>query len=219
MVAWRGNLNAGQKWLTTFQLNNSQSNHMPQLSPTLPCLIVLGSRLNPEGLPGRIARMRVEHALQIWREGGASGYLILTGGCSREGLAVSEARAMADYALARAEEHGGPELRDRLSVCLLLEEASHTTWDSACHTLPLILDLNIDAVGLVSDALHLRRAHYLFRRHYRRHPIRLQPLPVPGVIRHYWHHRRYLWLTRMALRETGAWLKVLTRRTRRKKTR
>jgi uncharacterized SAM-binding protein YcdF (DUF218 family) len=190
---------------------------MTKQTPPLLCLIVLGSRLNQEGRPGRIARMRVEHALKIWREAGASGYLILTGGCSREGIAVSEARAMADYALERAEEHGGLELRERLRACLLLEEASLTTSDSACHTLPMVLELDPGAVGLVSDALHLRRAHFLFRRHYHRHPIRLQPLPVPGVIRHYWRHRRYRWLTRMAIRETGAWLKVLTRRTHRKK--
>jgi uncharacterized SAM-binding protein YcdF (DUF218 family) len=187
---------------------------MPKQSPPLPCLIVLGARINQEGLPGRIARMRVEHALKIWREGGASGYLILTGGCSREGLTVSEARAMADYALERIEAHGGQELRDRLRACLLLEEASLTTWDSACHTLQMLLDLDVGAVGLVSDSLHLRRARFLFRRHYRRHPIKLHPLPVPGVIRHYWRNRRYLWLTRMAIRETGAWLKVLTHRSR-----
>jgi uncharacterized SAM-binding protein YcdF (DUF218 family) len=190
---------------------------MPKKNPPLPCLIVLGARINPAGRPGRVARMRVEHALTIWREGGAKGYLILTGGCSREGISTSEARAMADYALARAEAHGGPELRERLGACLLLEEASHTTWDSACHTLPLILELEFEAVGLVSDALHLRRAHYLFRRHYRRHPIKLHTLPVPGVIRHYWRNRRYLWLTRMALRETGAWLKILTGGTRKRK--
>jgi hypothetical protein len=189
---------------------------MPKQTPPLPCLIVLGARINQEGRPGRIARMRVEHALKIWREEGATGFLILTGGCSREGLTVSEARAMADYALDRAEAHGGPGLRERLGACLLLEEASLTTSDSACHTLPLLLDLDIGAVGLISDALHLRRAHFLFRRHYRGHPIKLHTLPVPGVIRHYWRNRRYLWLTRMAIRETGAWLKVLTRRSRRR---
>ncbi len=124
---------------------------------------------------------------------------------------------MADYALSRAEALGGRDLRERLRDCLLLEEASLTTWDSASHTLPLLLDLDLRVVGLISDALHLRRAHFLFSRHYRGHPIRLHPLPVPGVIRHYWRNRRYLWLTRMALRETGAWLKVLTRRTRREK--
>jgi uncharacterized SAM-binding protein YcdF (DUF218 family) len=192
---------------------------MPQTSPPLPCLIVLGARINPEGRPGRIARMRVEHALKVWREDGASGYLILTGGFSREGLTVSEARVMADYALERAEAHGGPELRERLNSCLLLEEASLTTWDSACHTLPLLLDLDLNAVGLISDSLHLRRAHFLFSRHYRGHPIRLHTLPVPGVIRHYWRNRRYLWLTKMAIRETGAWFKVLTRRHRRRERR
>ena len=184
---------------------------MPTKSGSLDGLIVLGARINPEGRPGRIARLRVEHALHLWQQAGATGCLILTGGCSREGLTVSEARVMADYALKRAEEHWGPELRERLAACLVLEEVSRTTWESACHTLPLVRNRNLNTVGLVSDALHLRRAHALFRRHFRHHPVRLHPLPVPGVIRHYWQNRRYLWLTRMALRETGAWLKYLAR--------
>jgi len=187
---------------------------MPVESLSLDCLIVLGARLNQEGRPGRIARMRMEHALRLWKAAGGACRLLITGGCSRESLAVSEARAMADHALDLAERQWGPESREHLGTCLVLEEASRTTRDSARHTLPLVLDLRLGAVGLVSDALHLRRAHYLFRRHYRPHPVRLHPLPVPGVWRHYWQNRRYLWLTKMALRESGAWLKVLTRRTR-----
>lgn len=184
---------------------------MPTKSQSFDGLIVLGARLNPEGRAGRIARLRVEHALKIWQEGGADCCLVLTGGCSREGLDISEARAMADHALERAEAQGGPELRARLHNCLVLEETSRTTWESACRTLPLVQDLDLTAVGLVSDALHLRRARALFRRHYRHHPVKIHPLPVPGVIRHYWQYRRYLWLTKMALRETGAWLKFLAR--------
>jgi hypothetical protein len=184
---------------------------MPTKSQSLDGLIVLGARLNPKGRAGRIARLRVEHALKIWQEGGAACCLVLTGGCSREGLDISEARAMADHALERAEAQGGPELRARLHNCLVLEETSRTTWESACRTLPLVQDLDLTAVGLVSDALHLRRARALFRRHYHHHPVKIHPLPVPGVIRHYWQHRRYLWLTKMALRETGAWLKFLAR--------
>ncbi len=203
----------------TLSLSTNSTGHMPERNPSLDCLIVLGARINQEGRPGRIARMRTEHALNLWREGGATSYLILTGGCSREGLSISEARAMADYALDCAENYWGSEFRERLGSCILLEEASRTTWDSAHYTLPLVRNLNLDTVGLVSDALHLHRAHYLFRRHYRRHAVRLHPLPVPGVIRHYWHNRRYLWLTKMAFRETGAWLKVLTRRTRSRKKR
>ena len=192
---------------------------MPVESLALDCLIVLGARLNQEGRPGRIARMRVEHALHLWQAAGGACRLLITGGCSREDLAVSEARAMADYALDLAESEWGPEFRERLGTCLVLEEASQTTRDSARHTLPLILELQFDAVGLVSDALHLHRAHYLFRRQYRPHPVRLHPLPVPGVVRHYWQNRRYSWLIKMMLRESGAWLKVLSSQTqlRRKK--
>jgi len=175
-------------------------------------LIVLGARLNQEGRPGRIARMRVEHAIRLWHARGASCRILLTGGCSREGLAVSEARAMADYAIERAAMYWEPDIHERLETCLVLEEASRTTRDSARHTLALVRDLNLAAVGLVSDALHLRRAHFLFRRHYKNHPVLLHPLPVPGVFRHYWYNRRYLWLLKMMLRESGAWVKVLARR-------
>jgi uncharacterized SAM-binding protein YcdF (DUF218 family) len=185
---------------------------------SLPCLIVLGARINPEGRPGRIARMRLEHALALWHEGGGAGCLILTGGCSSPGLAVSEARAMADYALERAAQKWGPEVRERLEARLVLEEGSLTTRESAANTLPLVVDRNYTAVGLVSDSLHLRRARYLFRRRFRRHPVALHPLPVPGVMRHYWQNRRYLWLSKMALREAAAWLKVLAPRRRRSRS-
>jgi uncharacterized SAM-binding protein YcdF (DUF218 family) len=185
---------------------------------SLPCLIVLGARINPEGRPGRIARMRLEHALALWHEGGGAGCLILTGGCSSPGLAVSEARAMADYALERAAKKWGPEVRERLEARLVLEEGSLTTRESAANTLPLVVDRNYTAVGLVSDSLHLRRARYLFRRRFRRHPVALHPLPVPGVMRHYWQNRRYLWLSKMALREAAAWLKVLAPRRRRSRS-
>ena len=105
------------------------------LSPD--CLIVLGARITPDGRPGRIARLRVEHALKLWLERGATGCLILSGGCSREGLAVSEARAMADHVLEQVQAAGGRELRERLSACLVLEEDSRTTREAARHTLPL----------------------------------------------------------------------------------
>ena len=185
---------------------------MSDKHPDLDCLIILGARLNQEGRPGRIARLRVEHALRVWRAGGAACPLVLTGGCSREGLAVSEARAMAQYAVEHATNLGGPDFQERLETCLVLEEASRSTRDSARYTLPLVVEMKLTAVGLISDALHLRRAHYLFRRHYHGHPVILHPLPVPGVLAHYWHHRRYLWLLKMMLRESGAWLKVLGRR-------
>lgn len=179
---------------------------------SLDCLIVLGARLNPEGRPGRIARMRLLHALEVWRAQGAGAFLLITGGPSHP-AGVTEARAMADFALGWVADNWGPRDRERLAASLVLEEVSLSTQDSAENTLPLILRLEVQTLGLVSDTLHLKRARRLFRRHFRPHPLIIHKVPVPGVIRHYWQNRRYLWLTKMVLRETGAWLKLLARRT------
>lgn len=184
---------------------------MPRDHPSLDALIILGASLNPQGRPGRVAKMRLMHALEVWRTRCPGGYFIITGGFTR-GHTVSEARAMADWALNWVEENCGPELREQLSPCLLLEEASRTTAASAVHTLPLLQELNLKSVGLVSDALHLRRVRYLFRRHFRGHRITLHPCPAPGIYRSYWQQRRYLRLGKMLVREGGAWLKALARR-------
>jgi uncharacterized SAM-binding protein YcdF (DUF218 family) len=155
--------------------------------------------------------MRLLHALKLWREHCPQGYILITGGVTGR-AAVSEARAMARWSLDWVEENWGGEFRERLTSYLVLEEASHNTAASAQNTLPLVKSLNLQAVGLVSDVLHLRRVHHLFRRHFHPHLIALHPLPVPGLLRSYWQQRRYLRLTKMALREGGAWLKLLGRR-------
>ncbi len=173
-------------------------------------LIVLGARLNPQNEPGRVARLRLVHALHLWRHCDSRIYVLLTGGC-RPGSTCTEARAMADWALAWAGEHWGEAARDALLPCLILDEASRTTAASAKHTLPLVQARNSRAVGLVSDSLHLPRALLLFQRHFRPQGVAVHPLPARGLVRHYWRRRRYLWLSKMALREGGAWLKVLGR--------
>lgn len=184
----------------------------PPLPPDLLIdgLIVLGARLNPQGAPGRVARLRLVHALHLWRHYDSQVYVLLTGGC-RPGSPCTEARAMADWALAWVREHWGDDFRDALHPCLILEETSRTTAASARHTLPLVQTRASRAVGLVSDSLHLPRAHLLFQRHFRPQGIMVHPLPARGLVRHYWRQRRYLWLSKMALREGGAWLKVLGR--------
>jgi uncharacterized SAM-binding protein YcdF (DUF218 family) len=174
----------------------------------LDCLIVLGARLNQRGEPGRVAKLRLRHALQLWRERHYGCRILCTGG-RRPGTVVSEARAMADWSLAWVEATWGPEAHKRLESCLLLEEASRNTAASAANTLPLMQARDIKMVGLVSDSLHIRRAHYLFRRRFSRHGIAVYPLPARGLLRHYWQQRRYLGLAKMTLREGGAWLKVL----------
>ncbi len=181
---------------------------MPEADPpSLDAIIVLGARLNPRGEPGRVARLRLLHALELWRRQQSGCQILITGG-RRPGTAATEASAMAGWSLEWVEANWGAEARQELAACLLLEEASLNTAASAANTLPLVRGLPRRAVGLVSDGFHMPRAHYLFRRHFIRHGIRLQPLPARGLLRHYWRQRRYLWLTKMALREGGAWLKV-----------
>jgi hypothetical protein len=171
-------------------------------------LIVLGARLNPKNEPGRVARLRLVHALNLWRHCDFQFYVLLTGGC-QPGCACSEARAMADWARIWVSEHWGDHLREALEGCLILEEASRTTAASARHTLPLAQARGSRAVGLVTDAVHIHRARFLFHRHFRPGGIKVHPLPARGLVRHYWRNHRYLWLSKMALREGGAWLKVL----------
>ena len=179
--------------------------------PPLDGLIVLASRLNPQEKPGRVARLRLLHALQLWKEHCPEAQILITGGVSR-GASISQARAMAHWSLAWVEKNWGPEVRETLDPCLILEEVSHNTAASALNTLPLIISLKWQAVGLVTDALHIHRAHYLFRRRLAPQRITLHPLPVPGILKSYLKQRRYLLLTKMALREGGAWIKVLGRR-------
>jgi uncharacterized SAM-binding protein YcdF (DUF218 family) len=176
--------------------------------PPLDVIIVLGARLNSRGEPGRVARLRLVHALELWREHQPGCHILITGG-RRPGTAGSEARSMADWSLDWVEDNWGAGVRAELAACLVLEEASLNTAASAANTLPLVQGLGRLAVGLVSDRLHLRRAHYLFRRHFAPQGITLHPRPARGLLQHYWRQRRYLWLTKMALREGGAWLKVL----------
>jgi uncharacterized SAM-binding protein YcdF (DUF218 family) len=173
-------------------------------------LIVLGARLNPQGKPGRVARLRLVHALRLWRHCGSQGYVLLTGGC-QPGSPCSEARAMAEWALTCVGEHWGDEVRAALEACLILEEASRNTAASALRTLPLVQQLGSRTVGLVTDAVHVHRARFLFQRHFHPRGIRVQALPARGLVGHYWRHRRYLWLSKLVLREGGAWLKVLGR--------
>ena len=118
---------------------------------------------------------------------------------------------MADWALAWVEEHWGAEVRQVLRPALILKEASRNTAASVRHTLPLVQELGSRSVGLVTDAVHIHRAHLLFKRHFAPQGITVHPLPARGLVRHYWQRRRYLWLTRMALREGGAWVKALGR--------
>lgn len=183
----------------------------PKTPPSLEVLIVLGGRVGADGYPGRPTRLRLLHALNLWREHCPEAHMLLSGGQNR-GAPVSEARAMAEWSLKWVEENWGPEIRERLAALLLLEETSRNTAAAAQNVLALVKKLGLRQVGLVTDHLHMRRAHYLFRRQAAAHLHSLHPLPFSGLLRDYWQRRRFLRLGKMLLREGGAWVKVLGKR-------
>ena len=179
--------------------------------PAVEVLIVLGGRVGADGYPGRPTRLRLLHALNLWRVHYPGAYFLLSGGQNR-GAPVSEARARAAWSLKWVADNWGPEVRERLAPLLLLEEASRNTLAAAQNTLALARKLGLKRLALVTDHLHMRRAHYLFRREAKALQHRIHPLPYPGLLRDYWQRRRFLRLGKMLLREGGAWLKVLARR-------
>ncbi|MEW6660003.1 MAG: YdcF family protein [Thermodesulfobacteriota bacterium] len=178
---------------------------------SLEALIVLGGRVGADGYPGRPTRLRLLHALKLWREHYPEAYVLFSGGRNK-GAPVSEARAMTEWSLKWVEENWGAEVRARLEPLLLLEETSRNTAAAAKNVLTLVQNLGLKRVGLVTDHLHMPRAHYLFRRRLPPGHPSLHPLPFPGLLRDYWQRRRFLRLGKMLLREGGAWVKVLGKR-------
>ena len=93
-----------------------------------------------------MARLRLLHALHLWRDHLPGCRFLLTGGPA-PGTATTEARAMARWSLEWAETNWGPEVREELAACLLLEEASLNTAASAANTLPLVQGLERQGGG------------------------------------------------------------------------
>ncbi|OPX20519.1 MAG: hypothetical protein BZ151_03650 [Desulfobacca sp. 4484_104] len=174
-------------------------------------LIVLGCVIGKDGYPGRVARFRVSHALRLAVEYYPQSYLILSGG-QRRGTPTSEARALAAWGLGWAESQWDGDTRLRLAERLLYEERSLTTAQSAKNTVQLLKDQGFTQAGLVTDSLHMYRAAYLFARQVADSPLRLHPLPVSGLYADYWRRRRYARLSKLVLREGGAWVKLLGQR-------
>ncbi|RJR34261.1 MAG: YdcF family protein [Deltaproteobacteria bacterium] len=184
---------------------------MQMANPPLEALIVLGGRVGADGYPGRPTRLRLLHALELWREHCPEARFLLSGGQNR-GAPVSEARAMAAWSLKWVEENWGAEAKERLAALIVLEETSKNTAASAHNVLALAQSLGLKRLGLVTDHLHMRRAHYLFRRQAQARVHSLHPLPFRGLLRDYWQRRRFYRLAKMLLREGGAWVKVLGKR-------
>jgi uncharacterized SAM-binding protein YcdF (DUF218 family) len=125
--------------------------HPPQKADAI---VVLGSRLRPDGSLTDVGEERVRAGVALWHRGLAP-VLALTGGRDRLASApIAEAVALA----ARARELGVPE------SALRLEPDSRNTADNARFLAKILLAENLRAVWIVTQPFHLRRALFWFRR-------------------------------------------------------
>jgi uncharacterized SAM-binding protein YcdF (DUF218 family) len=170
-------------------------------------IIILGALIGRDGHPGRVGRLRLQHALPLIIEAYPDSWVVITGGL-RPGRPVSEARAMGDWAVRQALEQWGESESRNLEQRLIPEELSRNTADSAYYTAVLMEERGLKSAGLITDTLHMPRVQYLFNRTFPARQLAFRPLPAPGLFQDYWQRRRYLRLGKFVLREAGAWVKV-----------
>jgi uncharacterized SAM-binding protein YcdF (DUF218 family) len=115
-------------------------------------IVVLGAA-QYAGRPSPVLKARVDHALQLWREGVAP-LLVFTGGVGARDT-TSEAAVSATYAMRR----GVPE------DSILLEAHGRTTSQSITAVAQMLSARQQTSVVLVSDPYHMFRLWILARRH------------------------------------------------------
>lgn len=131
-------------------------NRPPLIDGAADAIVVLGGGINPDGTLPRVARLRVERAVELF-EGGIAPRMILSG-CRglRDGeVPVTEAAAMA----AHAAGFGVP------ADALLLEEDAKDTLGNAYFTWARFLEPNDwTSIRIVTSDFHLSRTAWVFRK-------------------------------------------------------
>jgi uncharacterized SAM-binding protein YcdF (DUF218 family) len=111
-------------------------------------IICLGSKYTKRG--ERIMRLRAAKAAELWREKKAK-YIVCTGGRLNR-KRPSEASFLASVLV----EEGVP------ASAIILENQSTTTIGNAYYSLFIIRRRKWKSILLVTDVIHMPRAHYLF---------------------------------------------------------
>lgn len=114
-------------------------------------IIALGARVLPGGRPGGALGRRIAHAASLYRDGRAD-WMVFCGGVGEHPPAEAEVMR------ACARELGVPDAR------ILLEDRSADTLENAVNAAQILRARGWRRVLIVSDAFHLPRAIFLFRR-------------------------------------------------------
>lgn len=127
--------------------------------PTADAIVVLGGTMQGARPPLRLypnleaTADRVWHAARLFRTGKAPRILVTGGNLPWGGIEQPEATVMAEL----LEEFGVPK------TALVLESRSRTTEQNRDYSLPILHQLGVKSILLVTSALHMPRAMRLFK--------------------------------------------------------
>jgi vancomycin permeability regulator SanA len=113
--------------------------------------VVLGSKVNRDGRPSVMLQARLDHAIELYREGYFK-LVLVSGGHGKEGY--DEAVVMAQY----LEAHGVP------SDAILEDHDGTTTWMTARNTAQIMAGRHCKSVLVVSQYFHMARCRLAFEK-------------------------------------------------------
>jgi uncharacterized SAM-binding protein YcdF (DUF218 family) len=122
-------------------------------------IVVFGCAVTPLGEPSAALERRLRHGLEVWQRQ-TSNVIVVSGG-RLHGL-PAEAGVMQRWLMTR----GVPASH------IVLESESRHTFHNADLVAPLLAELGVDHVVLVTDAFHMRRSRRLLGDALTRHGVR-----------------------------------------------
>ena len=156
-------------------------------------MVVLGGGFCGKEQLSLHSRLRAELAARLYQQHPCP--VLFSGGATHPASFLSEAKAMADVAVAQgmALEH------------VWLEEKSNNTWENAIFSIPILQEKKSEKVLLVSSPTHLLRSYFCFRRFGISTRVCTKDFPQEHIaFRHIFY-------------EYGAWLRTLPELLRREK--
>jgi uncharacterized SAM-binding protein YcdF (DUF218 family) len=114
-------------------------------------VVVLGAAMAAPGVPGPALRRRLEHGVAVFLARDAA-HLLVSGGVV--GPPPAEAHVMRDLALARGVA----------AERIIVEDMARNTFENAVYSGRIMRERGWRRVVVVTDAFHLPRALYVFRR-------------------------------------------------------
>lgn len=114
-------------------------------------VIVLGAALSEPGVPGPALRRRLAHGVTVWKRRNAA-FLVVSGGI------VGPPPAEAEVMRVLAMEQGVPSER------IVVEDQARNTFENAVYSGRICRDRGWRRLAVITDAHHMRRALFVFRR-------------------------------------------------------